>query len=105
MCLYPQSHSKPTILFLRTILCQLLASHNTFCLWSFHSVSVSFNVKGTTRFADNKNHAVANPKLNHIAGIKTPELIIASKICDKASHATSCSNTCKNFFLNDMNPK
>ena len=80
-CLCPHSHSKPIILFLRTISCQLSAPHFIFCLWNSQRVSASFRVNGTTRFADNKNHAVKKPRLNHIAGINTPESSRASKIC------------------------
>ena len=80
-CLCPHSHSKPIILSLRTISSQLSALHFVFCLWNFQRVSASSRVNGTERFADNKNHAVTKPRLNHIAGINTPELSRASKIC------------------------
>jgi len=105
-CLCPHSHSKPTIFSPRTNSRQPCAWQSVFCLWNFQRVSASSRVSGTTRFADNKNHAVAKPKLNQIAGINTPELSRASNSCTILStNLPLQAKKCEKTLLKDMNLK
>lgn len=119
MCLCPHLHLKPIILSLWTISSQLLALQFVFCLWNFQRVSASSLVNGTVRFADNKNHAIAKARLNHIAGINTPDVSRDSTICSMSftlqydwllqkcekTHLTymnlkyGCSHACTVIFL------
>jgi len=56
ICLYPHSHSNPTVLLPCFICRHFLALHWRACLWIFHRSFASFGDIGVVCFAEVKYH-------------------------------------------------